>query len=129
MSNSWILDASALLTLLNEEPGSGHVAEAIEQGAIMGAVNMSEVVSKLSELGVPGEAIHEILDNLGITIVDFDRSLAYNAGLLRLRTKKAGLSFGDRACLSVAERLQKPCLTADKAWAGLELPIEIKLIR
>lgn len=129
MNRNWVLDASALLALLNEEPGSGYVAEAIEQGAVMGTVNLSEVVSKLAELGIPSEMVHEILGNLGISIVDFDQSLAYQAGLLRLRTKKASLSFGDRACLSLAENLQTPCLTADKAWADLELSIEIELIR
>lgn len=128
-NESCVLDASALLALLNEEPGSGDVSETIEQGAIMGAVNMSEVVSKLSEFGVPGEIIHETLGNLGIHIVDFDQPLAFDAGMLRRKTVKAGLSFGDRACLALAIKLQLPCMTADQAWTKLDLPIEIKVIR
>lgn len=129
MSESWVLDASALLALLNKEAGYGQVKEAIDQGSVMGAVNLSEVISKLSDYQIPSEAIQEMLENLGIVIVEFDRSLAYDAGLLRLRTIKTGLSFGDRACLAVAEKLQAPCLTADKIWANLKLSIEVKLIR
>lgn len=129
MNKKYVLDASALLALLNEEPGSDHVEKAIEQGSVLGAVNLSEVVSKLSEFDMPADVIHELVDSLGITIVEFDKSLAYNAGLLRKETIQSGLSLGDRACLAVAEHLKLPCLTADKAWATLKLSVEIKLIR
>ena len=56
MSSS-VLDASALLALLQQEPGSQHVAAAVGQGAAMGTVNLSEVVAKLSEAGMPPDVI------------------------------------------------------------------------
>ncbi len=124
-----VLDASALLALLNEEPGSEHVAMLIEEGATMSTVNLSEVVAKLSEAGMPEEAIHEALDALGITIVDFDNAFAYKTGLLRLATKKAGLSPGDRACLALAGQLGLPAVTTNCVWESLPLDITIQIAR
>jgi len=129
MNRRWVLDASALLALLNNEPGEGLVAEAINQMAVMSAVNLSEVVAKLRDAGIPAQEIHEILEPLGIEIIDFDLELAYRTGMLRLVTKKAGLSLGDRACLALAEQLGVPLLTADRSWKELPLSLDIQLIR
>ena len=41
------------MALLNNEPGGGLVAEAINQMAAMSAVNLSEVIAKLHEAGIP----------------------------------------------------------------------------
>jgi ribonuclease VapC len=124
-----VLDASALLALLNEEPRSEQVATLIEEGAAMSTVNLSEVVAKLSEAGMPEEAIHEALDALGITMVDFDSASAYKAGLLRLATKKSGLSLGDRACLALAQQLGLPAVTTDRVWETLSIGITIQIAR
>jgi PIN domain nuclease of toxin-antitoxin system len=74
-------------------------------------------------------AIHESLDSLGLEIVEFDASLAYQAGFLRTLTKRIGLSLGDRACLVLAQYLNLPALTADRAWESLSLGIAIQVIR
>lgn len=124
-----ILDASALLALLNQEHGSEQVAKAIADGAVMSAVNFSEVVAKLGYDGMTEAAIHESLDSLGLKIVEFDVSLAYQTGFLRPLTKRSGLSLGDRACLALAQHLNLPALTADKAWQGLSLGVTIQIIR
>ncbi len=128
MSSS-VLDASALLALLQQEPGSQQVATAVTQGAAMSAVNLSEVVAKLSEAGLAASAIHAALDPLGLNIVDFDASLAYAAGLLRPVTRAAGLSLGDRACLALAEHLKVPALTTDRSWQTLPVAVTLHKIR
>jgi len=125
----YVLDASAVLALLNEEPGSDIVAQFITIGAVVSTVNFSEVVTKLSERGMPEEIIHETLDSLSIIIHNFDRAVAYEAGLLRLSTKKWGLSLGDRACLALAQHLKLPAVTTDKAWGNLSIPVDIRVIR
>lgn len=123
-----VVDASALLAMLNAEPGAELVAEAIP-GAAISAVNLSEVVSKLSETGMPEKAIHNALQPLGMEIIPFDEDQAYHAGLLRIPTKSKGLSMGDRACLGLAGNLGLPVLTADKTWTELSLGIMVKVIR
>lgn len=125
----YVLDASAVLAVLNEEPGSDAVIQFIATGAVVSTVNLSEIVTKLSERGMPEEIIRETLASLSIIISDFDRTVAYKAGLLRLSTKQWGLSLGDRACLALAQHLKLPAVTADKVWGNLSLPIDIRIIR
>jgi ribonuclease VapC len=127
--SSCVLDASALLALLREEPGSEQVAKALDDGAVVSLVNLSEVVAKLSESGMPEEAIREVLDLPGVKKIEFDAEQAYQAGLLRPLTKSAGLSLGDRACLALARRLNLPVLTTDRVWQALSLDIVVQVIR
>jgi PIN domain nuclease of toxin-antitoxin system len=124
-----VLDASALLALLNKERGSEQVAQAITTGAAISFVNLSEVVAKLSEAGMPKEAIYEVLALLALEQINFEAEQAYMAGMLRLATKHAGLSLGDRACLALAKRLNLPALTTDKAWESLDLDVTIQVVR
>lgn len=124
-----VLDASALLALLNGEPGSEQVASIVTDGAAISTVNLAEVVAKLSEVGMPETLIHNALDLLGLEIVNFDFEQAYQVGLLRLLTRHAGLSLGDRACLALAQQLALPALTTDRAWEGLAIDITVQMIR
>ncbi len=123
-----MLDASAILALLSSEPGANTVASVIPRG-LVSAVNLSEVVAKLTDAEVPQDAVQESIEGLGLDIVPFDVGQAYDAGLLRSLTRAAGLSMGDRACLSLARRLGLPALTADRAWSTLELGVDVQMIR
>jgi PIN domain nuclease of toxin-antitoxin system len=78
---------------------------------------------------MPREAIVTVLTKLIADIIPFDEEQAVEAGLLYQKTKHAGLSLGDRACLSLAKIKGLPILTADKVWESLELEVEIKNIR
>ena len=127
--SSTVLDASALLALLNQEEGSDQVAELVAAGATVGTVNLSEVVAKLSSVGMPEAGIRASLDPLGLEIVPFDAELAYRAALLVGPTRALGLSLGDRACLALAVQAGLPAVTADRAWRQLVLSIEIRVIR
>jgi PIN domain nuclease of toxin-antitoxin system len=126
--SSVVLDASAILALLHEEPGSEVVKRSIP-GAAISAVNLSEVVAKLTERGMTEEVIRSILENVQVDVHPFDRESAYKAGSLRKVTRELGLSFGDRACLALGSQLQKPVLTTDRIWKDLEVDIEIRIIR
>jgi PIN domain nuclease of toxin-antitoxin system len=123
-----VLDASALLALLNAEPGNEEVERSIP-GAAISAVNLSEVVAKLNEAGMSEKAVRSALEDIEIDIHPFDRESAYRTGALRAATKKLGLSLGDRACIALGGQLQRPVLTADRNWRDLELGIEIRVIR
>ena len=124
-----VLDASALLALLNGEPGSEQVADVIVDGAAISTVNLAEVVTKLSEIEMPEALIHEALDSLGLEIIDFDFEQAYQVGLLRPLTRHAGLSLGDRACLALAKQLGLPALTTDRIWERLAIDVIVQVIR
>ena len=77
-----ILDASAILALLNAEPGASVVADAVSDAAIS-AVNLSEVVAKLVDDGMPSNAISDSLRILELDVITFDAEQAYESGLLR----------------------------------------------
>ena len=127
-SERFVLDASALLALLNEESGGEIVADALP-GAAMSTVNLSEVVAKLSEHGMPIAAVENAVSGLGIELHDFDRESAFATGALRPDTKGLGLSLGDRACIALGTRLGLPVLTADRRWTKLGGHITVHLVR
>jgi len=126
-----VLDASAVLVFFHQEPGIEQVARAIADGALISAVNLSEVVAKLSEKGLREEEISESISlfSAKVETIDFDAKLAFEAGLLRLLTKRAGLSFGDRACLALAKRLKLPAMTADRAWENVPEEVGVQIIK
>jgi PIN domain nuclease of toxin-antitoxin system len=126
--NDVVLDASALLAVLRSEPGAEQVEPRLE-GARIGAVNLSEVVAKLIEDDVPEAEIRRAVGRLELDVHPFDLEQAYIAGILRRSTRALGLSFGDRACLALAQTLGAPALTADRSWSRLDLGIAIEVIR
>jgi ribonuclease VapC len=123
-----VLDASALIAVLREEPGAAAV-EAVLDGAAVSTVNLSEVQAKLVERGTPAEIAWSWLVDLDLDVVDFDALQAKVAGDLRALTRAHGLSLGDRACLALAEVRSLPVMTADRAWADLKIGIEIRAVR
>jgi PIN domain nuclease of toxin-antitoxin system len=123
-----VLDASALLALLNDEPGVDLVRKLLPDAA-MSTVNLAEVVTRLSLLGMPGEQIHEVLTLLGLDIVSFDEEQAFLAGSFAAQTHSLGLSLGDRACLALASVTGATAVTADRVWKDLNLDVKIELAR
>jgi PIN domain nuclease of toxin-antitoxin system len=115
LSEAVVLDASAVLALMDGEPGDDAVA-AVLPGARLSAVNLAEVVSKLAERGMPAEQAHADALALGVDVVAFDGDLALDAGALRPLTRAAGLSLGDRSCLALARRHQAAVLTTEARW-------------
>jgi PIN domain nuclease of toxin-antitoxin system len=120
-----VWDASALLLVLNQEPGWEALAGEIED-AVISSVNLSEVIAKLAEAGMPEEAVRESLAALPLEILAFGEDDAFIAGMLRPATRSRGLSLGDRACLGLALSAGLPAVTADRTWRHLDLGIEIR---
>jgi PIN domain nuclease of toxin-antitoxin system len=71
----------------------------------------------------------DLIEEMGIAWVDFDREVAIGAAALLLPTAPWGLSLGDRACLALARLRNLPAVTADRAWAKLDLGISIEVVR
>lgn len=126
--SSVVLDASAVLAVLGNEPGA-EMVERVLADAWMTTVNFAEVLTKLVDRGVPETEGFDAVAGLDFALVEVDVALARASAALRTGTKEAGLSLGDRMCLALAELRQVPVFTADRAWAGLGLPLDIRVIR
>ena len=124
----YILDASAVLALLNDEEGASLVQDCLQE-AVMSAANLAEVVTRLSAASMPEYAIRDSLALLGLEIEAFNEEQAYQAGLIYSKVKIFSLSLGDRACLALARRLGAVAVTADRAWGNLEVGVAVKVIR
>lgn len=123
-----VLDASALLAYLQDEPGSNLVDRVLSE-SVISSVNWAEVVQKSVAAGVTVGGMLEELQALGLKVESFTTEDGELTGLLWRQTKNAGLSLGDRACLSLTLRLRVSVLTSDLAWDSLDLAIDMILIR
>lgn len=122
-----VLDSSAILALLNSEPGSEKLTSI--RVPISSAVNLAEVQTKLVARGMdPVEAWEATLSAVS-EAQDFTLTHAKLAGSLVSQTRLLGLSLGDRACLALGISLGAPVYTTDWAWKQLKLPIRIHVIR
>ena len=127
--NSIVLDASALLAVLNREPGAEKLTSQLLSAAISSTVNLAEVQSKLVSRGIkPDEAWEATISPIRESAVFTDEQ-AKIAGSLIARTSAFGLSLGDRACLALGIALKAPVYTADRSWKNLKLGVRIHLVR
>ncbi len=124
-----VLDASALMSLINGEPGSILVQQHLDKACIS-SVNFTEVLGKMLEQGVPVLEAKRVLDNFNFEIIAFDEKQILGTSLLKLETKKYGFSLADCVCLNLGKILKLPILTSDKIWAKFsDSNIKVILIR
>jgi ribonuclease VapC len=123
-----VLDASALLAYLKDEPGCD-VVEAILAESVISSVNWAEVIQKAIAAGVVVEGMLDDLQALGLVVEPFTPEDGEVAGRLWEQTRSFGLSLGDRACLSLGLRLGVAVLTSDRAWLNLDLGLDIRAVR
>jgi ribonuclease VapC len=130
----FVLDASALLAYLQDEPGAEIVENALAQSSYISIVNWAEVLSKVADLGENPQLFARRLKDEGLLgnsreILSLTEEDAIAIAQLRPLTKSAGLSFGDRACLALGERLKLLVMTADRNWTSLNLGVQVNSIR
>lgn len=130
MTTLCVLDASAILALLQAEPGHTAVMTRLENGGcLVSAVNLSEVLTRLIDRGLSPEDAEAAVDALELDVAVFDDAAARGCSALRTVTRSLGLSIGDRACLALAIKSKAVALTADRAWAKADCGARIELIR
>jgi ribonuclease VapC len=122
------LDASALLAFLFREEGHERVESVIET-ACVSAVNLAEVIGRFTRDGHEALDVLRHISSTAIEVVPFTAADAALSAALLPRTKRLGLSFGDRACLALALARGIPALTADRAWKHLGVGVEVQVIR
>ncbi len=128
--SEFVLDASALLAVLFEEPGGAYVYGLLNSAEIS-VVNLSEVYATLLEGGMTFEEADELVSPLPFRTRTFRDGDAWQTAKLRPLTRKFGLSLGDRACLTTAIFAGLPVLTSDRRMAEArdDLGLDIRLIR
>lgn len=127
----FILDASAVLALVQAEPGADRVAKALEEGdCVISSVNLSEAMAKLVLRGIPAGLAESILRGIPVRPVSCDERIAFLAGRFVSFGKSLGLSLGDRICLATAWTQGGVALTTEKAWGNVhEDGLVIEVIR
>jgi len=130
MPEAVLLDASAVLALLHEEPGSAQVAAVLPAAAI-GAVNLAEVLIVLERHGVPPADARRAVDALALDVLRADDETARAAAVVAAagRPARSALSLGDCFCLATARLTGRTVLTADRAWAGLRTGVKVVVVR
>lgn len=125
-----VLDASVVLAAILGEPGGDTVFDHIED-AVVSAVNVAEVYTYAAVNNYPTDAIDAFFAETGVEVVPHSFEQAVVTGRLAARTRKSGLSLGDRACLALAQQRQADVLTADRPWTAFadELGLKIRLLR
>jgi ribonuclease VapC len=125
----YVMDASALLALMQNEPGSAVVDELIqEQECIASSVNIAEVGTKLIDKGLAPAQLSRTLRELNVQPIDFDLEQATLCASLRLSTKHVGLSLGDRACLALTQLVKGTAVTGDSAWSDVAEAVGVKML-
>ena len=129
MKTKCVLDASALLALIQDEPGA-NVIKPLLKNAVMSTINVVECLTVLQRFEMlPSEGyclIQEIIQK----IVSFEPYHIQKCAELQSVTKSKGLSLGDRACITLGLHLNLPIYTADKIWSELTVEgADIHIIR
>ena len=123
-----VLDASALIAFLRNEPGADKV-DAVLSRSCISAVNLAETLSKLVEYGKPLDVSAFQIERLQIPVIAFDADQAKLLASLWKASRSAGLSLGDRACLALGLKTGGQVITADRKWQECGLGVEIIQIR
>ena len=126
--SKYVLDASALLALLQNEPSAQRVRD-IAPESVIGAANVCETIGKLIGAGMSIDDARTSIELINLEVVPFDAELAYKAVALVAETKKLGLSLGDRACLALGMTLNKTVVTAEQLWSRLKFGVSVEVIR
>lgn len=122
------LDASAFLAFLFREKGYERVGAVLDQ-ACLSTVNLAEVIGRFVQDGHDAPTVLRRLVAAPLEIVSFGQTEAALAASLLPKTRRLGLSLGDRACLALALARGIPALTADRTWLKLDLGIKVEVIR
>jgi PIN domain nuclease of toxin-antitoxin system len=126
--NSVVLDASAILAVLNGETGYQKVVPHL-QGGLLSAVNLAEVLKKCVEKGADVAGAMRRVRNLDVAVVSFDESQATESARIWPLVRSRGLSAADRACLALAIERRATVLTSDERMSKTSVPVKVTLIR
>lgn len=126
-----VIDASALLAHLLDEPGKDRLLEALQDESVMSTVNFAEVAARLVRGGADEALLRELVAELPVEFVQPDEEIAIRAALMFPVARRAGLSPADRICLATGQAMGLPVVTVDRVWAEVagEIGVELVVVR
>jgi PIN domain nuclease of toxin-antitoxin system len=99
-----------------------------EQQCVASCVNVAEAGTKMIDKGLAPSQLKRTLEELNVKPVDFDLEQSTLCAELRLSTRYAGLSLGDRACLALTKLMDGTAVTSDRAWLDIAETTKIKIL-
>ena len=132
-----VLDASALVALLLDEPARARVEAILRRRppALVSAVNLIEVIDKLCRVeGIAGDEANDRVDLLlvgGLEVQPFWLPDARNAAAIRARyyhRDKSPISLADCACIATAVSQHADLATTDGALASTARSLGVPVI-
>lgn len=122
----YLLDASAVLALLNGERGADRVEEVLDH-AFIHTVNLIEVLTKLFQKGVPDP--HRLLEPLNLNLIEeMVAAQAARCAELHAETRAFGVSLGDCVCLGIADWHGMTAVTTESKWVDAVANQGIKVL-
>lgn len=122
-----VLDSSAVLAWLQQEPGGDPVRALLEEG-VVSAANWAEILQKTRQHGADPQEVGLMLRSLGLEVIDITREDGELAAAIW--EKGVPLSLGDRLCLALGMRLQLPVVTLDALWTKASTSVvEVEVLR
>lgn len=116
--NRVVLDASAILAVINGEAGVEKLNSEVLAAAFCSTVNLAEVQAKLVGHGWQPHQAWEDATGLIREATPFTEDQAKLTGDLIIHARPLGLSLGDRACIALGMALQAPVFTAPRRLGG-----------
>ena len=123
-----VLDSSALLAVILDEPGADRVSATFPE-ALISAATLAEILSKAHQRGLTIDGSYRRIVNFGIGIVPVTALQARIAAEISRAPRKLDLSLGDRLCIALAISLTCELITSDRGIAAFEAGVPITLFR
>lgn len=121
-----VIDASAILAVLGNEPGHEVATRHMRADAVVSVVNAGEVLGKLVWRGMEPETAERALDALGLSWIAPDADQARRVGELGAIKD---LSLADRFCIALGEARGETLVTGDRDWAKIEINTAVEFFR
>jgi PIN domain nuclease of toxin-antitoxin system len=123
-----VLDSSAVLAVIFNEPGGEKIVDLL-QGGLLSTVSLAEIHTRLLLDGRPADFAWNRILSMGFEVCFFDDEQARLAAEMIGKTRPFGLSLGDRACLALAIQRKAKVYTTDRVWKNFALGIDVEVIR
>ena len=124
----YVLDSSAVIALVRREQGWEKVNAALEH-SVISAVSLTESMTKLIRQGGEPRLVERLLRALDLEVIPWDEELAWASRDLCRLAWTNGISFADRACLTLARHLDLAAMTADSEWTKPSHGVQVSLFR